>query len=168
MYSEPGPPSSQSPSDNQGHDGASKQTEGATGGARSDGGGLGGGGGGGGLGGGGVEGGEGDRGCRGPQSAQSVPYWQSGCSAPGPPSSQTPSEAYVGIPMQLLRQTYPGRSGGVGGSGGGGLGGGDDGGSGGLGDEGGEGGEGGEAEGGGAVPRRNVCVWEDPVVKAVP
>ncbi|KOO33785.1 hypothetical protein Ctob_016614 [Chrysochromulina tobinii] len=32
-------------------------------------------------------------GTRGPQSAQSVPYWQSGYSAPGPPSSQKPSEA---------------------------------------------------------------------------
>ena len=44
--SEPGPPSSQSPSDNQGHDGASKQSgEGRGGGARgSDGGGEGGGG----------------------------------------------------------------------------------------------------------------------------
>ena len=46
MYSEPGPPSSQSPSDNQGHDGASKQSgEGRGGGARGgDGGGEGGGG----------------------------------------------------------------------------------------------------------------------------
>jgi DNA-directed RNA polymerase II subunit RPB1 len=41
-YSEPGPPSSQSPSDNQGHDSASKQIEGDTGGAGGDGGGLGG------------------------------------------------------------------------------------------------------------------------------
>ena len=43
----------------------------------------------------GIKGGEGggkDE-TRGPQSAQSVPYWQSGNSAPGPPSSQKPSEA---------------------------------------------------------------------------
>ena len=33
------------------------------------------------------------RGWRMPQSVQSVPYWQSGYSAPGPPSSQQPSEA---------------------------------------------------------------------------
>ena len=59
---------------------------------------------------------------RGPQSAQSVPYWQSGYSAPGPPSSQKPSEAYVGIPMQLLRQTYPGRRGDGGGASGNGSG----------------------------------------------
>ena len=45
----------------------------------------------GGGGGGGVRGGV--RGWRGPQSAQSVPYWQSGYSAPGPPSSHQPSEA---------------------------------------------------------------------------
>ena len=42
---------------------------------------------------------------RGPQSAQSVPYWQSGYSAPGPPSSQKPSEAYVGAPTHRLLQS---------------------------------------------------------------
>ena len=35
------------------------------------------------------------------QSAQSVPYWPSGYSAPGPPSSQQPSEASGGIPMRV-------------------------------------------------------------------
>jgi len=32
-------------------------------------------------------------GWRMPQSSQSMPYWPSGYSAPGPPSSQQPSEA---------------------------------------------------------------------------
>ena len=95
-----------------------------------------------GAGGGGDNGG--DRGCRGPQSAQSVPYWQSGYSAPGPPSSQKPSEAYVGIPMQLLRHTYPGRRDGGGGAGG--NGGGEGGGGGDFGGEGAGGGiDGGDA-----------------------
>ena len=40
-------------------------------------------------------------GWRMPQSAQSVPYWRSGYSAPGPPSSQQPSEASAGIPMRV-------------------------------------------------------------------
>ena len=40
-------------------------------------------------------------GRRMPQSAQSVPYWPSGYSAPGPPSSQQPSEASAGIPMRV-------------------------------------------------------------------
>jgi len=36
------------------------------------------------------------------QSAQSVPFWPSGSSAPGPPSSQQqPSEASAGIPMRV-------------------------------------------------------------------
>jgi hypothetical protein len=35
------------------------------------------------------------------QSVQSVPYWPSGYSAPGPPSSQQPSEASSGIPMRV-------------------------------------------------------------------
>ena len=35
------------------------------------------------------------------QSAQSVPYWPSGYSAPGPPSSQQPSEASTGIPRRV-------------------------------------------------------------------
>jgi len=79
--------------------------EGGGGGDRGDGGGDGGG---------GDSGGErgGSPTYRRPQSEQSVPYWQSGYSAPGPPSSHLPSEANVGIPMQLLRQTYPGRRGG--------------------------------------------------------
>ena len=34
-------------------------------------------------------------------SAPSVPYWPSGSSAPGPPSSQQPSEASAGIPMRV-------------------------------------------------------------------
>ena len=41
---------------------------------------------------------------RTPQSAQSVPYTQSGYSAPGPPSSQKPSEAYVGNPTHVFWQ----------------------------------------------------------------
>mgnify|MGYP007030270431 FL=1 len=44
-------------------------------------------------------------GTRGPQSVQSVPYWQSGYSAPGPPSSQKPSEAYVGNPTHRSLQS---------------------------------------------------------------
>eukprot|EP00900_Chrysochromulina_parva_P002060 jgi/Chrpa1/11855/Chrysochromulina_OHIO_Genome00018504-RA len=36
-----------------------------------------------------------------PQSVQSVPYWPSGYSVPGPPSSQQPSEAEAGIPMRV-------------------------------------------------------------------
>jgi hypothetical protein len=40
-------------------------------------------------------------GWRMPQSAPSVPYWPSGSSAPGPPSSQQPSEASAGIPMRV-------------------------------------------------------------------
>ena len=50
----------------------------------------------------GIKGGEGggkDE-ARGPQSAQSVPYWQSGYSAPGPPSSHQPSEAYTHVSPQ--------------------------------------------------------------------
>jgi hypothetical protein len=47
-------------------------------------------------------------GKRGPQSAhavaQSVPSWQPRYSAPGPPPSQSPSEAYEGIPTQSLVQ----------------------------------------------------------------
>ena len=35
------------------------------------------------------------------QSAQSAPYWPSRYSAPGPPSSQQPSEASAGIPMRV-------------------------------------------------------------------
>ena len=69
VNSAPGPPSSQSASEAQTH--VSVQS-GVDGGA-TDGGGA--------------------RGTRGPQSVQSVPYWQSGNSAPGPPSSQKPSEA---------------------------------------------------------------------------
>ena len=79
---------------------------------------------------------------RGPQSSQSVPYWQSGYSAPGPPSSQMPSEPYEGIPMQLLRQ--------IGGTDGGN--GGDEGGAGGEGGDG--GGEGGDGGGGTCAPKQ--------------
>ena len=64
---------------------------GGDGGGSDGGGGEGEGGGGGGSG--GDAGGRGCRGWRGPQSKQSVPYWQSGYSAPGPPSSHQPSEA---------------------------------------------------------------------------
>jgi len=71
--SEPGPPSSQSASDAQLH--VFVQVPRVLGG------------------GGGELGGEGGRIGRTPQSAQSVPYWQSGYSAPGPPSSQKPSDA---------------------------------------------------------------------------
>ena len=71
--SEPGPPSSQSASEGQLH--VFVQMPGVLGGR------------------GGELGGEGGRIGRTPQSAQSVPYWQSGYSAPGPPSSQKPSEA---------------------------------------------------------------------------
>ena len=51
------------------------------------------------------------------QSAQSVPYWPSGYSAPGPPSSQQwPSEASAGIPMRVtvLMQRAGGAAGGGG------------------------------------------------------
>jgi hypothetical protein len=40
-------------------------------------------------------------GWRMPKSAPSVPYWPSGYSAPGPPSSQQPSEASAGVPMRV-------------------------------------------------------------------
>ena len=55
---------------------------------------------GGGGGGGGSFGGGGGLARRGPQSVQSVPYWQSGYSAPGPPSSHQPSEAYTHVSPQ--------------------------------------------------------------------
>jgi hypothetical protein len=55
-------------------------------------------GGGGGGGGGGGEGSGG--GGRRPQSVQSVPRLQSEDSAPGPPSSQNPSEAYAHVSVQ--------------------------------------------------------------------
>jgi hypothetical protein len=94
--------------------------------------------------GGGSNGGDARKG-RGPQSSQSVPYWQSGYSAPGPPSSQMPSEPYEGIPMQLLRQ--------IGGTdGGNGRDGGDEGGAGGEGGEG--GGDGGGGGGGTSAPKQ--------------
>ena len=51
-----------------------------------------------------------------PQSAQSVPYWQSGYSAPGPPSSEQPSEASAGIPMRVTVSMQ--RAGGAAGAGG--------------------------------------------------
>jgi len=56
------------------------------------------------------------RGWRMPQSVQSVPYWQSGYSAPGPPSSQQPSEASAGIPMRVTVLMQ--RAGGAAGAGG--------------------------------------------------
>ena len=49
---------------------------------------------------------------RTPQSAQSVPYWQAVYSAPGPPSSQRPSDA----PMQVSAHRLPGAKGGGGGA----------------------------------------------------
>ena len=58
----------------------------------------------------------GGRGWRMPQSAPSVPYWQSGYSAPGPPSSQQPSEASAGIPMRVTVLMQ--RAGGAAGAGG--------------------------------------------------
>jgi len=46
-------------------------------------------------------------------SVQSAAYWQSGYSARGPPSSEQPSEASAGIPMQVtvLMQRARGASG---------------------------------------------------------
>ena len=55
-------------------------------------------------------------GWRMPQSAPSVPYWPSGYSAPGPPSSQQPSEASAGIPMRVTVLMQ--RAGGAAGAGG--------------------------------------------------
>ena len=55
-------------------------------------------------------------GWRMPQSAPSVPYWQSGYSAPGLPSSQQPSEASAGIPMRVTVLMQ--RAGGAAGAGG--------------------------------------------------
>ena len=55
-------------------------------------------------------------GRRMPQSAQSVSYWPSGHSAPGPPSSQQPSEASAGIPMRVTGSMQ--RAGGAAGVGG--------------------------------------------------
>ena len=67
----------------------------------ANGGGGGGGGGGGEGGGGGGDGGGGGRdGGRRPQSVQSVPRLHSEDSAPGPPSSQNPSEAYAHVSVQ--------------------------------------------------------------------
>ena len=45
-------------------------------------------------------GGGGDRGTRGPQSVQSVPYVQALKSEPGPPSSQSTSEAKLHVSEQ--------------------------------------------------------------------
>ena len=47
-------------------------------------------------------GGGGELWLRGPQSEQSVPYWQPVYAAPGPPSSQKPSEPQMGVPMHSL------------------------------------------------------------------
>jgi len=60
---------------------------------------------------------------RTPQSAQSVPYWQAVYSAPGPPSSQRPSDAKPGCapagrPMHVSAHRLPGAKGGGGGAGG--------------------------------------------------
>lgn len=112
--------------------------EGGAAGEGGEAGGVGGGEGGGGAGGGG-EGGGGNGGGRGggdgavrqPQSVQSVPMGQALYSAPGPPSSQTPSLVHP-----LSAQLSSHRRGGIGG--GGGTGGGD------LGKGGGEGGTGGD------------------------
>ena len=43
---------------------------------------------------------------RGPQSWQSVPYKQCAYSAPLPPSSQSPSEAKAGAPVQASEQEH--------------------------------------------------------------
>ena len=83
--------------------------------------------------GGGGKGGGGEP-ARTPQSAQSVPYSQLEYSAPGPPSSQSLSEAHDGEPTQVLVQTEPAAIG--------------EGGGGGVGEGGGRGGEGGGGEGG--------------------
>ena len=73
-----------------------------------------------------------NRSGRGPQSAQSVPMSQKLNSAPGPPSSHSPSEAYDGFPMHVLVQIRFEGGGGEGEGGGGeGEGGGGDGGDGG-------------------------------------
>ena len=74
---------------------------------------------------------------RGPQSVQSAPYPQAECSAPGPPSSQKPSEVTPGPHVSEQR------GGGGEGEGGGGEG------EGGGGEGGGGEGEGGGGEGGG-------------------
>ena len=55
-------------------------------------------------------------GRRMPQSVWSVPYWPSGYSAPGPPSSEQPSEASAGIPMRVTVLMQ--RAGGAAGAGG--------------------------------------------------
>ena len=85
---------------------------------------------------------------RGPQSVQSVPRTQNENSAPGPPSSQSLSEAKLHVSAQVVRvapKGGPAGGGGAGGrggggnsGGGGGIEGGEGGGGGGLGGEGGE------------------------------
>ena len=53
----------------------------------------------------------------GPQSRQSVAYAHSLKSAPGPPSSHTPSPEYSGFPTHELLQVHPGGTGGIEGEG---------------------------------------------------
>ena len=50
---------------------------------------------------------------RSPQSEQSVPSWQPLYSAPGPPSSQRPSEAQLGLPTQVSKHRHGGGGGGA-------------------------------------------------------
>ena len=67
----------------------------------------------------GARGGGGGRGRRGPQSKQSVPYMHDvPYSEPGPPSSQSPSKAYIGIPMHSFVQRVEDAPGGKGEGGG--------------------------------------------------
>ena len=70
-------------------------------------------------GGGGATDGGGARGTRGPQSVQSVPRAQLRNSEPGPPSSQSPSEAQLHVsPQRTTLGGYGGLVGGMGGDGG--------------------------------------------------
>ena len=139
MYSAPNPPSSQSPSLAQVGLPAHSLVH-----MQGTGGGLGGG-----KGGAGGYGEGGSDGQRGPQSAQSEPLAQPLYSAPSPPSSQSPSLAYAGLPAHSFVQTH-GLGGGEGGEGGEGGAGGSRGGKGGKG-----GGGGGDGDGGTPSPRRS-------------
>ena len=114
-HSEPGPPSSQSPSPTHVHFWAESEQKkidpGTWGGAPGDGAS------------GGDGGGDGTCTCRGSQSVQSSPYEHELYSAPGPPSSQSPSEANQHASSHKSSGggglgTAPGLCGGAGGCGG--------------------------------------------------